>query len=152
VLKKVLRRKMDVMIEGRVQRMTIAEGVALQMVEQAGRGKIGALRFLMNALAQIEASEAQAAEVRHSQGITIPLAVDLLEVAECLLSAGVLYMRRDETYVFEESKVKALFTENPEFMAKARDLTFVIGRRAEDPEALEFAEGETLFDFIGRLL
>lgn len=150
-IQRVLRQKMSVVMDGRAKKVTIAQGLVFRMVEEAGKGRIGALRYLVTANEKLEQAAAQTPSVPIQQGPSIPQLVDMMEVVECLLAAGVVYMRNGGAFVFERSKMESFITGNPGFMARASDLTYLIGCRAEDPDAMAFGEEETLLDVIGRL-
>ena len=151
VIQKVLRRRVQVTLDGRTQRISVGEAVMLQMIEQAARGKVAAQRFLMSAQAQMEAAEAKASSEPIDQGISVPQCVDLLEVVECLLSTKLLYMRKNGAFIFERSIISALLADGPAARPPFGPLNFLTGCRTEDAEAMEFDDGEALLDVFDRL-
>lgn len=153
VIQKVLRRKVEATVDGRKQRITVAEAIALQMVEQASRGKISALRFLMTAQAQVEAATPPEAPRSLEAEIVASLVVDMLEVVEVLVAADALYLRRSGGFAFERSGFAQFFTNcGPEFMARSKDLKIVVSEREHDPQAVTWPGDEPLLDLYERLM
>lgn len=151
VIAKVLKRKVQVTIDGRRQWISVAEALTLQMVEQATKGKIAALRYMMAAHDKIEAEAMAAGPETPDPRFPVEAILNILEPLECLYAAGVIYMRQNFTFAFERGKFDQLIAGSESCFETRSDLKFAVSSRAEDPEAVVAEEHESLFDLYCRL-
>lgn len=99
VTMKVLNRKVSAVIDGRPRRISIGEAVALQVIEQASKGKIGALRDVMAWQREKEQAEFQAAKYG-AAGLDAWYRTmsKMSDIAEVLMYLGCIYVRDEEIY------------------------------------------------------
>ncbi|MDZ4113669.1 MAG: DUF5681 domain-containing protein [Brevundimonas sp.] len=103
LMTKLLKRQLSVTVEGRRRKMSAAEAVFLQLLEQASRGRPFAIREVVSAQRAIEAAEAEERK-KSAESAGVPLVrmvVNTSEVIEILTFLGFVYIRPDGEFVFD---------------------------------------------------
>jgi hypothetical protein len=110
LMTKLLKRQLSVTVEGRRRKMSAAEAVFLQLLEQASRGRPFAIREVVSAQRAIEAAEAEERK-KSAESAGVPLVrmvVNTSEVIEILTFLGFVYIRPDGEFVFDRRLMDTL--------------------------------------------
>lgn len=103
ILSRVISRKINIAVDGRTRRVSIKEAIALQLVDKAAKGDLGAIKVVMAEAAANEMGRDLPPEFRRELEVLVPRLSALSDLEEGLVQAGLLFPGADQTMYFKRS-------------------------------------------------
>jgi len=147
ILSRVISRKINIAIDGRTRRVPIKEAIALQLVDKAAKGDLGAIKVVMAEAATSEMGRVRPAGFDAEFDALVTRLSNLSDLEEGLLQAGLLFLDVDQKLYFK----RAVF-EGAVGNGRKRSRTVVGLTTPRIETAVAQADRECLFDVFSRVL
>ncbi|WP_439475944.1 DUF5681 domain-containing protein [Brevundimonas sp.] len=107
ILSRVISRRINIAIDGRTRRVPIKEAIALQLVDKAAKGDLGAIRLVMAVGAAGEMKRDLPPEFDEDYRVLLKRLWSLSDLEESLGHAGLLFSDADHNLYFKREVFEA---------------------------------------------
>lgn len=107
ILSRVISRKINIAVDGRTRRVPIKEAIALQLVDKAAKGDLGAIKVVMAEAAASEMGRDLPPESSREFDVFVRRVSALSDLEEALDHAGLLFFDADHKLYFKREAFEA---------------------------------------------